>query len=71
MIEIEPQQTKWGDKEVQQRIEIWSEAITGSNLDKLDEQGSNPDKHDKQGTYDIMETFAQHHNLDFEQAIPV
>ena len=48
-------------KEVQQRIEILSEAIT--DID--------PDEHDEQGTYDTMETFALHHNLDFERAAPV
>ena len=61
MIEVEPQQTEQGDKEVQQRIEILSEAITGTDLDE----------HNEQGTYDTMETFALHHNLDFEQAVPV
>ena len=61
MIEVEPQQTEWGDEEVQQRIEILSEVIT--DID--------PDEHNEPGTYDIMETFAQHHNLDFKQAVPV
>ena len=59
VIEVKPQQTERGDKEVQQRIEIMLEEITGTNHDEYDEQG----------TYDTMETFALHHNLDFERAV--